>query len=326
MSETPSFLDGVIRAGDASVGKIKALLYGDPGTGKTSLGATMPQPSLHLLSEGHGDLAVKRVQPNADIIKIKNYDHLIRILDGLTFEDHPYKSVCLDSLTDMQEMVKKNMKGDEVAVKMSLPDWGTLQELTKDVVKRFRDLDVHVCVIALSADTQEPDGPIIRGPAMAGKKLPKSLPAYFNIVGYMMKKDDPDTNEPVHRTVMHAGERLVTKTHPALDPVEVPDFSVWVNKINAGEGGNMPTEVTTKDRPVDPEAAAQDLAEIIVDDPKVQSLLEELESINGARIPLGKRLARARKYGSADAMIKALSEAIVAADNAAQDALPPQEG
>jgi hypothetical protein len=216
------------------------------------------------------------------------------------------------------------MKGDEVAVKMSLPDWGTLQELTKDVVKRFRDLDVHVCVIALSADTQEQDGPIIRGPSMAGKKLPKSLPAYFNIVGYMLKKEDPDTNEPVHRTVMHAGERLVTKTHPALDPVEVPDFSVWVDKINAGEGGGMPTEVTTLDRPVDPEAAAQDLAQTIVDEPEVKSLLEQLEAINGAKIPLGKRLARARKYGSSEAMTKALAEAIVSAQNAQQDALPPE--
>jgi len=321
MIQAPEFLveEGVVRAGEANVGKIKALIYGEPGTGKTSLGATMPQPSLHLLSESHGDLAVKRVQPNAHIIYIKNYDHLIRILDGLTYKEHPYKSVCLDSLTDMQELVKKNMKGDEVAAKMSLPDYGVLQELTKDVVKRFRDLDLHVCVIALSVDVQDDKGMIIRGPALAGKKFPKSLPAFFNVVGYQIKKEDPDSNVTHHRTVMQAGERLVTKTHPALDPIEIPDFSSWVEKIDAGEGGMMPTEVIVADRPMSVEQKAQAEAKAIVEDPEVAKWFDLLAA------PEGKRIASARKYGTKEKVLEALQAAAQKQQEAADAALAKAE-
>lgn len=302
-TEVFSALDGVVRAGDANVGKVKALVYGEPGTGKTSLGATMPQPSLHLLSEGHGDLSVKRVQPDAEIIYIKNHQHLLKILDKLTYRSHKYKSVCLDSLTDMQEMVMKNMKGDKVAAKMVLQDWGTLQELTKDVVKRFRDLDLHVCVICLSADKQEEGGPLIRGPLLTGQKFPKKLPSFFNIVGYQIKRTPDDSNVAIHRTVMDAGEGYITKTHPALDPVELPDFSVWVDKINSHEGGTMPEEVTHVERPKDPEAEAIAEAEAIIANEEVKALFDKL----GA--PNGKRIATARKYGSIEKVLEKLRDA-----------------
>jgi hypothetical protein len=130
------------------------------------------------------------------------------------------------------------------------------------------------------------------------------LPAFFNIVGYQAKKVSADSNVATHRTVMDAGDRYVTKTHPALDPIEMPDFSAWVKKINSHEGGMMPTEVVHGNRPVDQEAAAARAAENICDDPEIKAMFDEL----GA--PMGKRIATARKHGSVEATTLALKTAV----------------
>lgn len=303
-----AFLEGVISAGDANVGKIKLLVYGPPGTGKTSLGATLPQPSLHLLSESHGDMSVKRVEPNADILKIKSYTHLIKVVDGLAFEEHPYKSVCMDSLTDMQQMVLRNMKGGSIGAKVTLQEWGVLIEKTKDLARRFRDLDMHVCVITLDAEVQDDMNRIIHTPALAGKKLPKELAAYFNLVGFQMKVRSPEDLKSRYITLLDAGDTVVTKTHPALDPEEDPNVTTWIGKINeygqkTGEGV-MSDEVKTQERPVDPEDQALAEAENIIGSPDVKALFDQL----GASY--GKRIAAARKYETREAVMEALQKLI----------------
>ena len=304
----PHFLDGVIEASDASVGKLKVLLYGPPGTGKTSAGATLPQPSLHLLSESHGDMSVKRVQPGAHILKIKSYGHLLRVIDGLAYDEHEYKSVCMDSLTDMQQMALRNMKGGKIGAKVTLNEWGLLIDRTKDLARRFRDLDMHVLVITLDAEPQDEQNRIIHTPALAGKKLPKELAAYFNLVGFQMKLRNPEDLSSRYITLLDAGDTVVTKTHPALDVEEVPDVDSWVKKINAwgektGEGV-ISDNVKRQERPVDPEEQAVANAENIVKHPDVAALFDRL----GA--PHGKRIATARKYETMNSTVAALEIAV----------------
>jgi len=293
---------GAVRAGGASVGKLKILLYGDPGTGKTHAGATLPQPSLHLLSEGHGDLTVKRVSPDTHIVKIDNYNHLLKILKWLRFTDHGYQSVCMDSITDMQELVRKNMKGGDVADNMSLPDWGRLFKMTEDLIKQFRDLDIHVVVIALAMDTQDDNNRLMFTPAVTGKKLPKKMASFFNIVGFQTKRRMDGSDRPVHLTILDGDDRYVPKTHPALDPVEVPDIATWVEKINNYGEGTIPTEVRIEERRLSEEE--QDIvdAENLIRDSEISYMFNNLGATEGARI------AAARKYKTREALLAAIQK------------------
>lgn len=304
--DVPHFLDGVVEASDASVGKLKVLIYGPPGVGKTSLGATLPQPSLHLLSERHGDMSVKRVQPGAHILPIKSYEHLIRVVDGLAYDKHPYVSTCMDSLTDMQQMALRDMKGGKIGAKVTLQEWGFLIEKTKDLARRFRDLDMHVCVITLNTEIQDEQNRIIHAPALAGKKLPKELAAYFNLVGFQMKQRDVNDLKSSYVTVLDAGDTVVTKSHPALDAEEEPNISLWVDKINSwgemtGEG-TISRSVKRLERPVDPEQQAIAAAENLIAHPDVKALFDELDA------PHGKRIATARKYVDREAIVAALTK------------------
>jgi hypothetical protein len=252
----------IVSASDAQVAWVKLLAYGPSGWGKTNLMATMPDPMIVLLMEGHGDMTIKRVNPNAKIIYVKNQVEIVngkpkvtlkaseiidRVVTKLGSGQSPYISLVVDSLTELQQVYLDDSKGGVPGADVSLKEWGKLIDRTKHLIRRLRDLNMHVGVICLADEVQDQNSRMIYRPALAGKKLPGSVIQYFNLCCFQRKtRDSAAVGGSVYEAVFDAGDEYYTKTHPALDPVEPPTVRGFIDKIaryaKEHNEGDMPTQ------------------------------------------------------------------------------------
>ncbi len=83
-------------------------------------------------------------------------------------EASQYKSICLDSISEIAEVVlnheKKHAKDPRQA-------YGSMQEQVTDLIRAFRDIEgKHVYFSAKLEKTQDETGRILYAPAMPGNK------------------------------------------------------------------------------------------------------------------------------------------------------------
>lgn len=345
-----SFADDIRVAGDTQISWVKALGYGVSGGGKSSVLATMPEPLIILLTEKQGEMSIRRVNPRARIVyieemivcrchqknpekcpdgarkgteKISAKEVLYGIIEELATKKHPFVSVGLDSLTDLQKVLLSHMKGGKAGAKISLPEWGTLVDETRDIVIKLRNLNMHVGVVCLSDEKQDNNNRMMHRPALAGKKLPGDVVQYFNLCFFQRKMRDTNAvGGATYESVFDAGDEYYTKTHPALAPVEVPLFRAWVDKIAAhaaaNKEGHMPSASTPVSTPAARQANQRKSKEALlrerIEKPEIKELFDKLEA------PEAKRLAGAEKYQSDDKLIEVLKKRV-----AEQEALKEEE-
>jgi hypothetical protein len=328
-----SFVDNSHLASEAAVDFLKVLIYGPSGGGKSSCLASMPDPVLVLLTEKQGEMSIRRVNPKARIIyiedtivckchrkpaarcpegakkgteKMKAKEVLYGAIDELATKKHPFLSVALDSLTDLQQILLSDMKGGKVGAKVAIQEWGVLIEYVKDVVIRLRNLNMHVGIICLNDEIQDNTQRVLNRPALAGKKLPGQIIQFFNLCGFQRKtREDTSTVAAIYETVFDAGSEYYTKTHPALEPIEPPSFRSWAEKIAkfsaANHLGQMPSASSPVSAVVSQKKPEDDLQRR-VRQPKIKELFDKLNA------PEAKRLATADKYRSDEKLIEILEK------------------
>ncbi len=172
---------------------LKALVYGNTGTGKTTLGVTAPKPVI-LLSERQGAFhiqqAAKRlgvpVPPTFFLQTMNDYRNWLRALQGdrskplrvterlknpkdnsiserliVELEEWP-ETVVLDSLTDVGRLLVEEIRresppkrGQDGLPVDSQRFWQTLGDRFKSLVWAFRDLPMNTLFLALSEDRED---------------------------------------------------------------------------------------------------------------------------------------------------------------------------
>ena len=232
--------------------RIKALLYGDSGAGKTHTASTAPKP-CYLLTEANGLPTIRSANPDAVVVQANDMDTVRAFfkaaLDGTLAKETGCQTIVLDSLTELQRMLRDEIvaskKGQVGGEAFSLADWGTLTDRMRKLVRTVRDLPFHVVCIALAHSEQdETSGQRFIIPAFDGRKLPNEIAGYFSLVGYVYrdrKKGDDGTVSVEHRVVLAGPPTLLTKSLPGLDPVEPPNISGWLAKLN----GEAPPKVAS---------------------------------------------------------------------------------
>ncbi len=207
--------------------RIKCLVYGASGSGKTSLIGTLPEDETLIISAESGLLSL--ADKSIDVLEVKTFDDVIEAFKFLkTEEAAKYKNIAIDSLTEISSMLVTSLEKNPTyqEPKMALKMWGEYSNRMTALVKAFRDLDRNVIFTALPESVND-GGMIIKRPFIAGSKVQGLLVSFFDECFYLHV--DSDGN----RTLQTQPDNSVEAKDRSgkLDNPETPDLTVVFNKI-----------------------------------------------------------------------------------------------
>lgn len=201
---------------------INMMIYGDPGAGKTVLAGSAEEvegmsPVLVGDIEG-GSYSLRSFYPSIDVVRIKSLADLGALYTELsTNPTHGYKTIILDSLTEIQRMVMGDIMREVVEKEEerdpdvpSVREWGKSGEQVRRLVRRFRDLEMNCIFTALLDENQDKRGRTHYYPMLPGK-LKREVSGFMDIVIFMYTKQmrlndqgevDPEADERIHRFVL----------------------------------------------------------------------------------------------------------------------------
>lgn len=186
---------------------LSILVHGPSKAGKTFLGDTAPGPRLILDVEGNSRfLKSKKVEwknvleapPAHDgtwdvcFVYVRDYNTIARVYQWLAAGKHPFRSIIIDSLSEVQQRCIDAIAGDE---QMKLQQWGELSRKVSSLVRQYRDLLVHPsnpveCVFFTAMTKQNGDG--VQFPYVQGQ-LATTLPYYVDCVFYLKAQMDEES-------------------------------------------------------------------------------------------------------------------------------------
>lgn len=179
---------------------INMLVYGTPGAGKTVLAGSADavvemSPVLFIDVEG-GTFSLRERYPDVDVVRVKTWKDLQRIYDELFAMKHKYKTVVLDSLSEIQKFSMYNIMTDLVSEHPDrdedvpgMREWGKNIEQIRKFVRAYRDLPMHTIFTALSAaDKNAKTGLMLHKPALSGK-LAMEVGGFVDVLVYMYTKE-----------------------------------------------------------------------------------------------------------------------------------------
>jgi hypothetical protein len=191
---------------------LTALIHGESGVGKSDLADTIPGIRLVLDAEGGSEYTPSwpkqvwnpnfappgmpgcepHLQQPAQTVRVvvQEWAAWERVHSWLMSGQHPFTSVILDSLTEIQKRCRDNIRGLE---QMQQQHWGQLLIEMETAVRQLRDLAkspynplMNVIILALTDLNKE------RGRPLAQGSLQVALPGFVDVVGYMYTQTAAD--------------------------------------------------------------------------------------------------------------------------------------
>ena len=222
------------------------LVYGKAKQGKSTLALTTPTPRLILDTESAARfLRTKKVywdptteEPPEDdgtwetcIVTVDNDRKVTKAYDYLKAGLHPFNSVVLDSISELQDKVKGEVTNRSQA---KIQDWGTIGSKMAYMAGDFRDLTTNknkpvkaVLVVATAADPYyNEDGSIKdKGRPAAQGSFKQKLSCFFDVVGFAYLAEIADDNgELVTAQFLQVGgsDKYEVGSRAPLPPI-IPD-------------------------------------------------------------------------------------------------------
>lgn len=97
-------------------------------------------------------MSICHLQPQfAEINSLQDLKDLYNFLKN---EKHDFETCVIDSITEINDIIKSEIEARNKR-NMQLQDWGILQKEIKDILRKFRDLPMHI--IFLAQETTEKD-------------------------------------------------------------------------------------------------------------------------------------------------------------------------
>lgn len=185
-----------LKSSKDSFRKLKILIYGPSGTGKTILvGSAAAVPVLcpvlgtdieggmtSLASYDYGEDTIDLTDVNSFTEGAESY---MRVHKYLTSKENTYATAIMDSATELQQMVLDECLIEARKKEPDLHIWNRVTSKMRKAVRQIRDLPIHVLVTALERQVKdETKGIMVRQPALQGK-ISEEMPGFFDIVGKM---------------------------------------------------------------------------------------------------------------------------------------------
>ncbi len=206
----------------------KVLVYSPAGVGKTVLASTAPNPII--ISAESGLMSLQEI--DVPVIEVKTLNDVLEVYEWNKSSDEAkqYKTLCLDSITEIAEVMLAQYKSEEKDPRAA---YGRLADDMSGMIRGFRDTkDKNVYFSAKQVKLiDESNGVTTYVPSMPGKQLLNGLPFFFDLV--MPMKVGKLEDGTVYRYLQtHADLQFEGKDRSGkLDPVEEPNLTKLFNKI-----------------------------------------------------------------------------------------------
>jgi hypothetical protein len=220
--------------------KLKCLIGGFSGAGKTTLAGTIEGPTLVISAEGgllsiaDNDVDYVDLQTSEDGKVLTSATDRIKRLEDIfkwLYNGTKYNSIFLDSLSEMGELLVAKCQKEFPDRKDSFPMWGEYSKLMRSMIKNFRDLPYHVYMTCITDIEKDQNGKRYMSFDIPGS-ISEKLPQYFDEVFYIMAAEDGKRKlyTKATDTLRHAKDRS-----NKLDSVEEPNLADIVIKILGGK-------------------------------------------------------------------------------------------
>lgn len=224
---------------------LNILIYGDSGVGKTVLAGSADQvPSMRpvlVVDMEAGTESLRYTYPEVDIVRPTNWAQMNEVYEALWSGNHGYKTVVLDSLTEIQKfnmysILQRLVREVDPERDPDVPgmyEWGKNTEQIRKFVRAFRDLEIHTIFTALMKTDKDPrSGTLIKKPSLSGK-LADEVAAFLDIVGHMYVKLVPredggteESKEAKRLLLCQAIEGTIAKDRTASLPLVMEEPSM----------------------------------------------------------------------------------------------------
>ena len=180
-----------VHEGKFDPNKVKFLVYGESGVGKTVFASTWPNPVFLDIDKG-----MASVNREVHRISIDSWDDLVEATDFLANEEHPFKTVVLDSLNELQYLSMRNVIQSFPSIRRSydslasISDYGKMLDDFDKIVRFIKSMDTNVVFIAQVAQREFETDPV--QPQFTGKSTARNISRMMDIVGYLDKRDSAE--------------------------------------------------------------------------------------------------------------------------------------
>lgn len=218
--------------------KIKMLIYGMSGTGKTSLAVSASKveelgPVLYIdLERGTAPAAKYGDLDNMLVVQPASYQQFAELLVKISkHQDMEFKTIVIDTIDRLQELIKFHFKS--INPKDSFAMWDATYEKIIDLVNKISfDLGLNIiCITHEAREVNDISRLSLIGPSFEGKQSLKKLPGIFDIIGRMTWEDIGDDNNEELVTVLtvRSSSEVLAKTR--FDPMPSMSGNTTMGKI-----------------------------------------------------------------------------------------------
>lgn len=235
--------------------QFSALIHGPSKAGKSSLSFTAPFPMVSLDAEGSTKFIktagfrsatparkihwnpVTEKAPVHDgswdvaVVHVPDWMTMKTFRDRVKLEPHPFKTVALDSVTEIQRKCKASL---DRRMSMQQQDWGVLLAEMDDMIRGLRDLtlvpDNTLQVALFIAETVKKDDKW--RPNMQGG-ISVSMPYWVDVCGYLSQSETTDGATQTELLVSNhpqfeAGERVQGVLPKVIANANINDIIAYI--------------------------------------------------------------------------------------------------
>lgn len=205
---------------------LKILVHGPAGAGKTRLCATTGdlEHTLIISAEG-GLLSIQSFE--IDVVQVGSVGDVYEAYEFLRKGDHKYRWICLDSISELAEVV---LMGEKLRHRDGRRAYGEMADTVFDLLRGFRNLPYNVVMTAKQA-REEDEGRLLYVPLLPGRQLTQSIAYLFDEV-FALRVEPNGEGQPVRLLQTGKSRNYEAKDRSGLLALyETPDLAQIYAKI-----------------------------------------------------------------------------------------------
>ena len=166
---------------------LKILVHGPAGAGKTRLCSTTGDLDHTLIISAEGGLlSIKEF--DIDVVQVRSLDNVYEVFEFLRVGGHEYRWVCLDSISEIAEVV---LQGEKLRNRDARRAYGEMADTVSDLLRGFRNLPFNVLMTAKQG-REEIDGRTLFAPMLPGRTLTQNVAYLFDEVFALRVEQNSD--------------------------------------------------------------------------------------------------------------------------------------